>query len=828
MKKIMCILCILFFASTAYAGYRSTDGSYHVGDTVSISQYSDNLSTALAAIGSDDKELIINETIALTAHCVVPATCKIRFTKGGIITLGDYNLTINSPFRCDRQYIFNATGTGVVAFGADSVKEILPEWFGTADDDVVLQDVIDALGASSIPLYFSQGTWDIDASLTFVATTTMKFDKGAILDVNDGITVAIGGYVDAGPYKIFDVDANSTVSLADTTIDVYSTWFDENLTAAVGSIASYDQILHITDSTLNSSIAIAKDIKIVLECDATSTLSASAIFDVDGVLSESTYALSADEDEGSESVVVASATGLAVGDYIYFRQPQTTAYVDSHYRIVSIADTTLTLDRDLDIDADSNCIIYEHTPYRFNFDGNGKTVSMSGDRPQFINMVHSRDSKISDTHLYFSGNEPTTSSSVIIPVFVDKCYGITIENMTFKNLDGGENFSCLGVYRSSGIDVDNIFIPGTKGKAGGLVFLYNTQGNVHHCRLFKVQTSGTGVIFSYLCHYFDINNNIIHSSTYHAADTSGSGIQITACVNVNCNNNTVANCRGIAEIYVSGSSDRVNITGNIISHSGVGTNDYKSAIQLRSGTNIKCNSNLIETDGATGIHLRGIDGYSLQNNTVICTGIHGLLLTKAGSDADEATYYPSNGIVSGNDIKLTNAVATCTGLNLGSKAYENKICDNKIEYTSTSVAAGNKWGMLLNTADTKTAVHDNYIYTAITDANFPIIGIQLSSFAGAFWNNMVEGDNDTPYTFTTPTGYGHDNWSVGSNLGYGYVAAVINTKTFAGTCARKMGTTAARPTLGAADAGFIYWDTNLTEAIVWNGSGWVACDGTGL
>lgn len=45
---------------------------------------------------------------------------------------------------------------------------------------------------------------------------------------------------------------------------------------------------------------------------------------------------------------------------------------------------------------------------------------------------------------------------------------------------------------------------------------------------------------------------------------------------------------------------------------------------------------------------------------------------------------------------------------------------------------------------------------------------------------------------------------------------------------RKSGTTAQRPTLAAGDAGFVYYDTTLTKAIIWNGSAWVNMDGTAL
>lgn len=42
------------------------------------------------------------------------------------------------------------------------------------------------------------------------------------------------------------------------------------------------------------------------------------------------------------------------------------------------------------------------------------------------------------------------------------------------------------------------------------------------------------------------------------------------------------------------------------------------------------------------------------------------------------------------------------------------------------------------------------------------------------------------------------------------------------------GTTKARPTLDATQAGFQYYDTTLKKYIVWNGTEWTNIDGTSL
>jgi len=82
---------------------------------------------------------------------------------------------------------------------------------GMALTDTILQDAITAIGADHWTLNISRGTWVIDSNLTFNANTRLKFEEGAVFDI-DGADVTINGDIDAGLYQIFDVDANSTVS----------------------------------------------------------------------------------------------------------------------------------------------------------------------------------------------------------------------------------------------------------------------------------------------------------------------------------------------------------------------------------------------------------------------------------------------------------------------------------------------------------------------------------------------------------------------------------------------------------------------------------------
>lgn len=81
--------------------------------------------------------------------------------------------------------------------------------FGNEHTDTTLQA---AIGSDHWTLNISRGTWKIDKDLTFHSNTQLKFEEGAIFDI-DGAKVRINGVVDAGLYQIFDIDANSILNL---------------------------------------------------------------------------------------------------------------------------------------------------------------------------------------------------------------------------------------------------------------------------------------------------------------------------------------------------------------------------------------------------------------------------------------------------------------------------------------------------------------------------------------------------------------------------------------------------------------------------------------
>lgn len=134
-------------AGTGYEGAELVSGSV----TFNMAKLSDYASFAamVAAVGSTEKTVFIDTAGTLSAHTVLPSTMQIVMQRGGSITLGDYNLTINGQFECGLQRAFICAGSGVVS----GLSVAYPEWFdtnttpGTTDMYAAVQAALSSLSS---------------------------------------------------------------------------------------------------------------------------------------------------------------------------------------------------------------------------------------------------------------------------------------------------------------------------------------------------------------------------------------------------------------------------------------------------------------------------------------------------------------------------------------------------------------------------------------------------------------------------------------------------------------------------------------------------------
>lgn len=90
------------------------------------------INAAVAAISTTEATLLIPDDQTLASALTVPATLDLMFLGGGQITLGTYNLVINShSIVAPLVQIFDDSGAGAVSFGL--AVEVFPQWWGASD-----------------------------------------------------------------------------------------------------------------------------------------------------------------------------------------------------------------------------------------------------------------------------------------------------------------------------------------------------------------------------------------------------------------------------------------------------------------------------------------------------------------------------------------------------------------------------------------------------------------------------------------------------------------------------------------------------------------------
>lgn len=122
------------------------------------------ISAAISAIGSDNRTLYLCPgTWSITSDLTIPANITLKPERGAILSIATTKtLTINGSFDAGLHQVFSCVGTGKVVFGAGSVKEVYPQWWGavadgTTDDRVAIQAAIDSLLLGFV--YFPNGTY---------------------------------------------------------------------------------------------------------------------------------------------------------------------------------------------------------------------------------------------------------------------------------------------------------------------------------------------------------------------------------------------------------------------------------------------------------------------------------------------------------------------------------------------------------------------------------------------------------------------------------------------------------------------------------------------
>jgi len=135
-----------------------------------------DFNTAVSTINSTECTLVIFDNQTLTANVTVPSTLHIFFMKGGKISLGNYNITINGNLTAKRFQIFDISGSGSVTFGEQAIAEVYPEWWGAIADNSTdcepgINAANDSLGARGGKISLGRGIYVVGSKLKIGAST---------------------------------------------------------------------------------------------------------------------------------------------------------------------------------------------------------------------------------------------------------------------------------------------------------------------------------------------------------------------------------------------------------------------------------------------------------------------------------------------------------------------------------------------------------------------------------------------------------------------------------------------------------------------------------
>ena len=124
-----------------------------------------NWSPAELAIHTDFGDAVVTSLTAITVDTALAGPVDL-LSNGGFNIAAGKTLTINGPFRAPLHRVF--FGSGAVVFGADSVAEVFPQWWGAKGDGVV--DDAPAFRAAVIAITTTGGKIKVPAGLYRLAS----------------------------------------------------------------------------------------------------------------------------------------------------------------------------------------------------------------------------------------------------------------------------------------------------------------------------------------------------------------------------------------------------------------------------------------------------------------------------------------------------------------------------------------------------------------------------------------------------------------------------------------------------------------------------------
>lgn len=141
---------------------------------VSICHMGTTLDTALTALGSDNRTVIIDCSTTISSDATFPSNLNVYISKGGKIVCSStaVDLTFSGFVSGEPEHVFYGCGNVTIA----NSLEIYPEWWGpvndgTSDDSAAVQAAIDAAPDTGGRVKLSDKDWTFNATINKTSFT---------------------------------------------------------------------------------------------------------------------------------------------------------------------------------------------------------------------------------------------------------------------------------------------------------------------------------------------------------------------------------------------------------------------------------------------------------------------------------------------------------------------------------------------------------------------------------------------------------------------------------------------------------------------------------
>jgi len=168
------------------------------GAPFNLSDFGNDFTAAVAAIGSTPATLVVSKNVTVSASVTLPVTLGVEVINGAVITVNaGIKLIINGAFNAPMRQAFTYSGAGASVLFGRGTKMVIPQWWGAkGNGSTVAGDIASETAAMiacfvSVRKSFTTSNWVNNADL---GPATVYIPRGTYA-INDSLPVFLNVHV---------------------------------------------------------------------------------------------------------------------------------------------------------------------------------------------------------------------------------------------------------------------------------------------------------------------------------------------------------------------------------------------------------------------------------------------------------------------------------------------------------------------------------------------------------------------------------------------------------------------------------------------------------